>query len=29
MRNNGIRCGLQAICEGYGTANAAVVQLVE
>lgn len=29
MRNNGIRYGLQTMCEGGGTANATLVELVE
>jgi acetyl-CoA acyltransferase len=28
MRDNGIRYGLQTMCEGGGTANATVVELV-
>lgn len=28
MRDNGIRCGLQTMCEGGGTANATLVELV-
>jgi acetyl-CoA acyltransferase len=28
MRDNGIRYGLQTMCEGGGTANATIVELV-
>jgi acetyl-CoA acyltransferase len=28
MRDNGIRYGLQTMCEGGGTANATLVELV-
>jgi acetyl-CoA acyltransferase len=28
MRDNGIRFGLQTMCEGGGTANATIVELV-
>jgi acetyl-CoA acyltransferase len=29
MRDNGIRYGLQTMCEGGGTANATIVELID